>query len=136
MALTFVDHPSPDYASLPAAALGVRPRLASERSRIPREQPITHYSSQQYDHDFPPFTNATVVPPNTHKGEGKGKLSDRPALHIPGKNKGKGKFTPKGSEKASEKDSDQGSEKGSVKGFGKGAAKGKGKGKGKGKSHK
>ena len=30
-------HTSPSYASLPAAALGVRPRLASERSRTPRE---------------------------------------------------------------------------------------------------
>ena len=80
-------------------------RLASERSRTPREQPLTHYSARQYDHDFPPFTNAIGAPPSTHKGKGKGKLSDRPPLHVPGKNKGKGKFTPKGSEKGSEKGS-------------------------------
>ena len=92
-------HTSPGYASLPAAALGVRPRLASERSRTPREQPLTQYSARQYDHDFPPFTNAIGAPPSTHKGKGKGKLSDRPPLHIPGKNKGKGKFTPKGPRK-------------------------------------
>ena len=65
-------HTSPGYASLPAAALGVRPRLASERSRTPREQPLTQYSARQYDHDFPPFTNAIGAPPNTHKGKGKG----------------------------------------------------------------
>ena len=118
-------HTGPGYVSLPATALGVRPRPATERSRTPREQPLTHYSARQYDHDFPPFTNAIGAPPSTHKGRGKGKLSDRPPLHIPGKNKGKGKFTPKGSEKGSEKGSDQGSEKGSVKGFGQGAGKGK-----------
>ena len=62
-------HTSPGYASLPAAALGVRPRLASERSRTPREQPLTHYSARQYDHDFPPFINAIGAPPSTHKGK-------------------------------------------------------------------
>ena len=120
----------PGYASPPAAALGIRPRIPPERSRTPREAPITHYSAQQYDHDFPPFTNAIGAPPSTHKskGKGKGKLPDRPPLHIPGKGKGKGKFTEKGSEKGSE----QGSEKGSVKGFGKGSGKGKGRRPGKG----
>ena len=34
-------HTSPGYASPPAAALGVRPRLPPERSRTPREPPIT-----------------------------------------------------------------------------------------------
>ena len=63
-------------------ALGVRPRLASERSSTPREQPLTHYSARQYDHDFPPFTNAIGAPPSTHKGKGKGKLSDRPYPHL------------------------------------------------------
>ena len=52
----------PGYASPPAAALGVRPRIPPERSRTPREAPITHYSAQQYDHDFPPFTNAIKSP--------------------------------------------------------------------------
>ena len=42
-------HTRPGYTSLPAAALEARPRLASERSRTPREQPLTHYSTQQYD---------------------------------------------------------------------------------------
>ena len=48
----------PGYASPPAAALGVRPRIPSERSRTPREP------SQQYDHDFPTFTNAIGAPPS------------------------------------------------------------------------
>ena len=88
-------HTSPGYASLPAAALGVRLRLPSERSRTPREQPLTQYSARQYDHDFPPFTNAIGAPPSTHKGKGKGKLSDRPPLHIPGKTKTKENSPPK-----------------------------------------
>ena len=53
----------------------------------------------------PHSTNAIGAPPSIHKGKGKGKLSDRPPLFIPGKNKGQGKFTPKGSEKGSEKGS-------------------------------
>ena len=59
-------HTSPGYMSLPATALGVRPRIASERSRTPREQPLTHHSARQYDHDFPPFTNPIGAPPSTH----------------------------------------------------------------------
>ena len=84
----------PGYASPPAAALGVRPRIPSERSRAPREPPVTPYASQQYDHDFPPFTNAIGAPPSTHKGKGKGKLSDRPPLHIPGKKQRQRKIHP------------------------------------------
>ena len=71
--------------------------------------------------------------PSTHKSKSKGKLPDRPPLHIPGKSKGKGKFTEKGAEKGSEKGSEQGSEKGSEQGSEKGSVKGSGKGSGKGK---
>ena len=61
-------------------------RAKEADSRTPREQPLTHHSARQR---LPAISNPIGAPPSTHKGKGKDKLSDRPPLHIQGKNKGK-----------------------------------------------
>ena len=99
LTLASSSHTSPGHASLPAAALAVRPRLASaqphsQRATPPRNIPPgnTITTSRRLQTPLEPHQVLTRV-------KVKASFPIPPPLHIPGKNKGKGKFTPKGSEK-------------------------------------
>ena len=121
--------PRAGYTSISAAALEVRPRPAFERSGTPKEQPLTYFSFQQYETDFPSFPHAIGAPTSTLRDKGKGKLSDCSSLHITGTSKGKGKLTVKTLRKDPRKASIKAPRKNQSKTLAKGQARAKGKGK-------
>ena len=118
-------HIRPDYTSIPAAALEIRPRPAFECSRTPREQPLTYFSSQQYERPTSRrfYTPSALQPVLSGT---KVKASSPTVLLSTLRAKAKARENSAPKEKGSEKGSDQGSEKESAKGF-KGPARAKAK---------